>query len=135
MKKKLVLIIGIISSLLIVPIFFSLFFLFLSIIAGDIKDEFLESVSSPNGKYRIDVYRTNCGATCSFGILGELCDTKNKCKEIYRGYKEYNSYVYWIDNENIFINNKTLNVFKDKYDYRDDKDYYKKRYIKKENNE
>lgn len=134
MKKGII--IGIIIYCLInILSFITCFIFILSIILYSDKVELLSSTISPNGKYRIDTFRSNCGATCSFGIIGELCDNKNKCKEIYRGYKEYSSYVYWIDNKTIFINNKILNVFTEKYDYRKDDNYYEKRYTGSQNNE
>lgn len=77
--------------------------------------DLMESIESPNGKYIIKTYLNNCGATCDFGVSAELCDTNNNCKEIYDCYHENTSFVYWIDNENVFINQKILNIFKDTY--------------------
>ena len=94
------------------------------------SEELLESVSSPNGKYTIKTYLNNCGATTDWLVRAELCNEKDECKEIYNCYHENASSVKWIDNENISINNKNLNVFKDKYDWHDDKDYYDKLYKK-----
>lgn len=77
--------------------------------------DLIESVKSPNGKYTIKTYLRNCGATTDFEILGMLCSSKNDCKKIYYCYHESYSFVYWIDNENVFINQKKLNIFRDKY--------------------
>jgi hypothetical protein len=78
--------------------------------------DLLETINSPDEKYSIKTYKRNCGATVDFGIVGMLCNNKNKkCKKIYYSYHEYNSFVYWIDNKNVFINNKELNIYKDKY--------------------
>ena len=78
--------------------------------------DLIEVIESPNGEYEIRTYLHNCGATCDFGVSADLCDKNNKCKEIYFSYHENISFVYWIDEENVFINQKTLNIFKDKYD-------------------
>ena len=106
--------------------------------------DLMETVKSPNGEYTIKTYLRNCGATVDFEIVADLCDESDKCKEIYSGYHESVSFVYWIDNENVFINQKTLNIHKDKYngyDYDDafrpyNIDNYKSMYlINKNNNE
>ena len=100
--------------------------------------DLIESVKSPNGKYTLKTYLKNCGATVDFHIIAMLCDKENKCKKIYDCYHEYNSFIYWIDDENVFINQKKLNVFKDKYnnyDYENafrltkNVDYYKEMYL------
>jgi len=127
-----------------------LLFCFLIIITfkgctGDLcSRDLMESVKSPNGDYTIKTYLRNCGATVDFEVVADLCDKNDKCKNIYSGYHESVSFVYWIDNDNVFINQKTLNIHKDKYngyDYDDafrlyNIEYYKEIYlIGKDNNE
>ena len=90
----------------------------------------LQNVESPNGEYTIKTYVNNCGVTTDFSVTGELCDDNNKCKEIYNCYHEEDSLVYWINDEMVFINNKKLNIYEDKYDYRDDENYEDKLYEK-----
>ena len=107
--------------------------------------DLIETVKAPNGEYTIKTYLRNCGATVDFEIVADLCDKNDKCKKIYSGYHESVSFVYWIDNENVFINQKTLNIYKDKYNGYDYDDafrldgnikYYKEMYlISKDNNE
>ena len=97
---------------------------------NDCSKELLEKVESPNGEYSIKTYRKNCGATIDFSVTGELCSKDDKCKEIYLCYHESDSLVYWIDDETVFINNKTLNIHKDKYDFNDDKKYEDRLYEK-----
>ena len=107
--------------------------------------DLIESIKSPNGKYTIKTYLINCGATTDFEMIGMLCDNKNDCKEMYYCNHENYSFVYWIDNENVFINQKKLNIFKDKYhnyDYdnafrlTNNDDNYKEMYlINKDNHE
>ena len=79
------------------------------------SNDLIETIKSPNGKYEIRTYLRNCGATCDFEVSANLCDNNDKCKKIYYAYHEQDSFVYWIDDENVFINFKTLNIFKDKY--------------------
>ena len=104
-------------------------FLFLELIHGDIcSKETLEKVSSPNNEYTITTYLKNCGATTPFIVTATLCAKKTKCKEIYTCEEEKSSYVYWIDNENVFINNKILNIKEDKYNSVYDENYKDKLY-------
>lgn len=107
--------------------------------------DLIESVKSPNGEYTIKTYLRNCGATVDFEVAADLCDKNDKCKNIYSGYHESVSFVYWIDDDNVFINQKTLNIHKDKYNGYDYDDafrlngsigYYKEMYlINRDNNE
>lgn len=92
----------------------------------------LESITSPNQEYTINSYRHNCGATVDYQVTAELCKN-NLCLEIYKCYHEKDSYIYWLDNENVFINNKKLNIKKDSYNWKDDPNYYNKIYKKKIN--
>ena len=78
--------------------------------------DLIETVKSPNGKYEIRTYLRNCGALNAYELIADLCSTStNECKEIYYFYNESDSFVYWIDNENVSINKRTLNIFKDTY--------------------
>lgn len=104
--------------------------LFMGLFFPDCSKDILQSVESPNGEYTIKTYRKNCSATVDFHVIGELCHKNNKCKKIYDCYHEEDSFVYWIDNENIFINNKKMNIYKDKYDWRDDDNYQERLYEK-----
>lgn len=92
--------------------------------------EKIESEASPNNEYKVITYRKNCGATTDFAVIGELCIKDNKCRKIYECYHEQDSYVYWIDDETVSINNKILKINKEKYSWKNDPDYYDKRYIK-----
>ena len=101
-------------------------FLIVIIFTGCTRDlcsmDLMESVKSPNEEYTIKTYLKNCGATVDCEVVANLCDKNDKCKKIYSGYHENVSFVYWIDNDNVYINQKTLNIYKDKYigyDYED----------------
>ena len=98
-------------------LFFIIIFIGITFIFGidTCSKDLIESVKSPNGEYTIKTYLRNCGATVDFEVVADLCDKNDKCKNIYSGYHESVSFVYWIDDDNVFINQKTLNIHKDKY--------------------
>ncbi len=102
---------------------FVLVVLFLTGCKDNCSKEMLETVPSPDKNNTIVVYLKNCGATVSWIVTANLCDSNNNCKEIYNCYREHEAKVYWIDNENIFINNKKLNVYKDYYDWKKDDNF------------
>ena len=125
-------------------LFFIIIFIGITFIFGidTCSKDLIESVKSPNQEYTIKTYLRNCGATVDFEVVADLCDKNDKCKKIYSGYHESVSFVYWIDN--VFINQKTLNIQKDKYngyDYDDAfrlysiEDYKEMYLIDKDNNE
>lgn len=84
------------------------------------KGEFLTEESSPDGKYTLKAYVTNGGATTSYAIRGELVfnEKSGKTKNIYWNYREEDAEISWLDNDTVIINNRTLNVPKEKYDFR-----------------
>lgn len=128
-------------------LFFIIIFIGITFIFGvdTCSKDLIESVKSPNGEYTIKTYLRNCGATVDFEVVADLCDKNDKCKNIYSGYHESVSFVYWIDNDNVFINQKTLNIHKDKYNgydyddafrlYRNIENYKEMYLIGKNNNE
>ncbi|QUG43345.1 DUF5412 domain-containing protein [Psychrobacillus sp. INOP01] len=84
------------------------------------KGEFLTEESSPDGKYTLKAYITNGGATTSYAIRGELVfnEKNGKTKNIYWDYREEVAEISWVDNDTVIINKRTLNVPKEKYDFR-----------------
>ncbi|MEG1835496.1 MAG: DUF5412 family protein [Oscillospiraceae bacterium] len=82
------------------------------------EEELFISIS-PNEKYSVQICKTQPGATVDFSIKAYLLDGEKR-KIIYNAYHEDEAVVIWSDNENISINNKTLNVEKgETYDWRD----------------
>ena len=79
----------------------------------------LEGYASPDGKYVLNTYLVNEGATVDYAVRGELVSEK-ETKNIYWDYHVDNAQVSWIDNENVSINGHVLNVNTDVYDYRND---------------
>ena len=84
------------------------------------KGEFLTEESSPDGKYTLKAYVTNGGATTSYAVRGELAfnEKNGKTKNIYWKYREEVAEISWVDHDTVIINNRTLNVAKEKYDFR-----------------
>lgn len=84
------------------------------------KGEFLVEESSPDGKFTLKAYVTNGGATTSYAVRGELVfnEKNGKTKNIYWNYREEDAEIFWVDNDTVIINNHTLNVPKEKYDFR-----------------
>ncbi len=84
------------------------------------KGEFLTEESSPDGKYTLKAYVTNGGATTSYAVRGELVfnEKNGKTKNIYWDYREETAEISWVDEDTVIINNRTLNVPKEKYDFR-----------------
>ena len=82
--------------------------------------EYLTEESSPDGTYTVKAYLTNGGATTSYSIRGELIfnNRKGKAKNIYWNYREETANIEWIDNDTVVINGHTLNVPKEKFDFR-----------------
>lgn len=83
------------------------------------KGEFLASYDSPSTDYSVNIYLCGGGATVDFSIRGELVENNNGSKKnIYWSYHEQEADVEWLDEETVVINDRTLNVLKDVYDFR-----------------
>ncbi|MDF2658395.1 MAG: hypothetical protein K0Q94_1186 [Paenibacillus sp.] len=108
-------IVGIMISYLIYYFFFSLCHL--------PEGELVEQINSANKSYTINMYQVNGGATTSYSIRGELVDhIKGSKKNIYWGYRENQTRVKWLDDYTVTINDRKLDVRKDTYDWRRNKD-------------
>jgi len=82
--------------------------------------EYLTEETSPNGKYTLKAYVTNGGATTAYAVRGELVfnEKNNKTKNIYWNYREEAANITWTDNNTVVINGHTLDVRRDKFDFR-----------------
>jgi len=82
--------------------------------------EYLTEEISPNGKYTLKAYVTNGGATTSYSVRGELVFNSkgNKTKNIYWNDREDSANITWTDNNTVVINEHTLEVPKDTFDFR-----------------
>ena len=81
-------------------------------------ETFLIVSQSPDGKYNLEAYRTEPGATVDFSIRVYLI-TNDKKSLIYDAYHEYEAKIVWIDNTTVSINGKTLDISQgEKYNWR-----------------
>lgn len=81
-------------------------------------ETFLIASQSPDGKYNLEAYRTEPGATVDFSIRVYLI-TNDKKSLIYDAYHEYEAKIVWIDNTTASINGKTLDISQgEKYNWR-----------------
>ncbi|WP_180230885.1 DUF5412 family protein [Bacillus cereus] len=63
----------------------------------------------------------NSGATTSFAVRGELVFNHRKyfkTKNVYWNYREDTAKIVWQDNDTVIINEHTLNIPEDTYDFR-----------------
>ncbi|MBQ3022986.1 MAG: hypothetical protein IJD91_06705 [Clostridia bacterium] len=83
------------------------------------KQELINKSTSSDNKYTIKAYRNNGGATVDWAVLCTLTDNETKnTKNIYWQYHEKEATIEWIDNDTVKINNITLNLPDDTYDWR-----------------
>ncbi|MFD2216392.1 DUF5412 domain-containing protein [Metabacillus endolithicus] len=82
--------------------------------------EFLSKKTSPDGKYTLNAYVVNGGATTSYAVRGELVfnEKNNKTKNIYWNDREEIANITWTDNDTVMINGQALDVPHQKFDFR-----------------
>lgn len=84
-----------------------------------VSEEFLGETVSSDGKYKIEAYLINGGATVDWSVKCYLREGESK-KEIYRDYHINEANMIWIDNDTISINNHNIDLPNGKYDFRDE---------------
>ncbi|PGQ86040.1 hypothetical protein COC52_26980 [Priestia megaterium] len=83
------------------------------------EGKLIKKENSPDNTYTVELYRADSGATSSYSLRGEVINNKdNESKNIYWGYDEEKATVSWKNNHTVIINGHTLDVEKDKYDFR-----------------
>ena len=88
-------------------------------IKGIPKGELLASYACTSGEYTVNVYLCDGGATTDYAIRGELVtNATGYRKNIYWNYHEYDAVVEWIEDDVVRINDHTLNIHTDVYDFR-----------------
>ncbi len=124
MKRTIVIVLSMISSVVLI-ILLALFICTYIIPIFNIgnsqtsnQETFLMSSQSPDGKYNLEAYRTEPGATVDFSIRVYIING-NKKNIIYDAYHEYDAKIIWVDNSTVLINGKTLDISRgEKYDWR-----------------
>ena len=84
-----------------------------------VSEEFLGETVSSDGKYKVEAYLINGGATVDWSVKCYLREGDIK-KEIYRDYHINEANMIWIDNNTISINNHNIDLPNGKYDFRDE---------------
>ncbi|PWX09589.1 hypothetical protein CYK67_06925 [Clostridium perfringens] len=87
--------------------------------ASKVSEELLGEKVSSDGKYKVEAYLINGGATVDWAVKCYLREEDIK-KEIYRDYHINEANMIWIDNDTISINNHNIDLPKGKYDFRDE---------------
>ena len=115
MKKSVIIII--IISVIVSAIFVFLANVFListlkiGISQKNAPETYLTASQSPNGKYWLEAYRTEPGATVDFSIRVYM--VKGNIKElVYDAYHEYDAVIIWENNVTVSINGKVLDLSK-----------------------
>ena len=83
------------------------------------SEELLGETVSSDGKYKVEAYLINGGATVDWSVKCYLREGDIK-KEIYRDYHINEANMIWIDNDTISINNHNIDLPNGKYDFRDE---------------
>lgn len=84
-----------------------------------VSEELLGETVSSDGKYKVEAYLINGGATVDWSVKCYLREGDSK-KEIYRDYHINEANMIWIDNDTISINNHNIDLPNGKYDFRDE---------------
>ncbi|MDM0958654.1 DUF5412 family protein [Clostridium perfringens] len=84
-----------------------------------VSEELLGETVSSDGKYKVEAYLINGGATVDWSVKCYLREGEIK-KEIYRDYHINEANMIWIDNNTISINNHNIDLPNGKYDFRDE---------------
>ncbi|MBV1757797.1 MAG: DUF5412 domain-containing protein [Dethiosulfatibacter sp.] len=115
MKKKLIITVIVVITVLAYGVYWS-FFDLARLPIGELISEKI----SPDGVYTVKAYLTNGGATVAYAIRGELnFNTANrKPKNIYWNYREEDATIEWMDENTVIINGIELDVPNEKFDFR-----------------
>ena len=84
----------------------------------NVQETFLCAAESPDGKYNLEAYRTEPGATVDYSVRVYMINGNQK-EIIYNAYHESEAKIDWVDNTTVSINGKTLNMSSgETYDWR-----------------
>ena len=89
------------------------------------KGDLIDSIDSPNGNNTVNVYLVRGSATVAEAIRCEIIFKDrliNKSRNIYWQYRQSEVEITWLNDTTIKINEIYLDINKDIYDYRKEKD-------------
>lgn len=111
--------IAFISVLVIVALLIGVLILFNSIFSPG--KELISTTESIDGRYKVEAYRINGGATTDYAVRCYLKGDKILGKKlIYNDYHVDSASLIWIDNDTIWINGHEIDLPDEKYDFRED---------------
>ena len=88
-------------------------------IKGIKGEELLTSTTSPDGKYEVRAYLNNGGAGTDYAVLVVLNDKQNNTeKNIFWDSPCEEAKMQWISNDMLLINDKSLHIPDETYDFR-----------------
>ncbi len=88
------------------------------------KGELIDSIDSPNGNSTVNVYIARGNATVAEAIRCEVIYKDriiNKKRNIYWQYRQSAVKITWLNDTTVRINDINLDINKDTYDYRQEK--------------
>lgn len=121
MTKKTKIIIGIISSIVLIItttiiICYAYIILKFSDFGGDFSPKIVDSIDSPNERYTMNIYFLDGGPISADSEIVEILDhKKNKKWNLYYENKGNLKEYKWINNNTVSINNKKINIHKEEY--------------------
>lgn len=81
--------------------------------------EFINQTESIDGKYKVETYLIDGGATTDFAVRGYLKINNRLGKRvIYNDYHIKDAKIIWEDNDTIYINGHKIDLPNGKYDFR-----------------
>jgi len=84
----------------------------------NVQETFLCSSESPDGKFNLEAFRTEPGATVDYSVRVYMINGNQK-EIIYNAYHESEAKIDWVDNTTVSINGKTLDMSSgETYDWR-----------------
>ena len=102
---------------------YGLFFYFFRSMSRLPEGEYLYSSNNPTGEYRVNVYLCYSSLSAD-AVRAETENTDNgKQRNIYWCYRKSSAEIEWTGDYEAVINGEKLNILKESYDWRKDRDF------------
>lgn len=102
---------------------YGLFFYFFRSMSRLPEGEYLYSSNNPTGEYRVNVYLCYSSLSAD-AVRAETENTDNgKRRNIYWCYRKSSAEIEWTGDYEAVINGEKLNILKESYDWRKDRDF------------
>ncbi|MFN0220903.1 DUF5412 domain-containing protein [Paenibacillus sp. KR2-11] len=120
--KRNVLLVILVISLFVLSLLSYAFYYFIYSTNHLPQGELILESHSPGGTYIIKAYRVNGGATTGYAVRAEMIKNSNGKlegpKNMYWEYREDRAEIQWLDEDTVIINNRTLHLPGDSFDFR-----------------